>query len=143
MNVGKDPFAYSRLMAELWADGESFLLVEHDTEVTDRALRQALHCACWWSTSPYRGPGGQLLTRSLGFTRFRGQLLAAAPDAMTLANQIDDGGSVCPPGHWKRVDCRLLSVLTGPPHRYAPHVHAEVPHHHWYDSACACGGNHE
>ena len=143
MNVGGDPFAYGRLLAELWGAKESFLVVEHDTEVTEKALRQAMHCRCWWSTSPYSGPGRARLDVSLGFTRFRRELLETAPDAVTLANQIDDGGPQCPPGHWKRVDCRLLSVLTGPPHRFAPHRHAEVPHHHWYDYGCACGEEHE
>lgn len=145
VDVGGDPLAYSRLLAELWASGDDFLVVEHDIQLTAEALRQAGECDCVWSTSPYRGAGtswaaATLLTRSLGCTRFRGELTRRLPTVVAEANARNDMGSVCPPGHWKGLDARLYSVLRG--EGLEPHLHAEVPHHHLYSYGCACGGDH-
>lgn len=139
--LGSDPIAYSRLLEELWAAREPFLIVEHDIEPTAEALRQALQCECWWSTSPYRGAGKALIDQALGFTRFRSELMGVAPDVVARANRMDDGGPQCPPGHWQRLDARLVSVLRND--GYHPHHHVEVPHHHVYDYGCACGEVHE
>lgn len=142
VDVGGSPFDYSRLLATLWADGESFMVVEHDIELTARAYMEAVQCACMWATNPYRGAGPSfdkavMLDRALGCTRFRAELLAGFPEAVNVANSLDDGGAVCPPGHWKRLDCRLLGVLRQAGH--VPHVHSTVIHHHSYEYGCACG----
>lgn len=140
MFLGRGPLAYSRLLGELWAARKPFLVVEHDIEVTSEALTEALDCTCTWGVSPYRGPDQGLIDRALGFTRFRPAIMEASPDAMSRANAINDHGPGAPPGHWKLLDARLLSVLTGDGHR--PHLHSEVPHHHRYDKGCACGRDH-
>jgi hypothetical protein len=142
--VSGSVFAYGQLMAELWADAESFLLIEQDIEVSLRALRQARHCRCEWSVSPYGGPSpGSLLSQSLGCTRFRSSLIRALPDAVKEANQINDAGTVVPPGHWGRVDCRLYSRLRGSGESIrTPHLHEVVAHHHHFQYGCGCGGNH-
>ena len=120
--------AYSRLVARVWGDRQSFLLVEHDIELTEEALRHALACGCSWSVNPYKGKNG-LFTRSLGCTRFRSSLLEAFPQAMSMANAMNDSG-ISPPGHWNRLDGRLDHVLRTA--GYRPHLHTEVPHHHEY-----------
>lgn len=146
MDVGRDPFAYARLLEQMWADGESFLIVEHDVQLTPRALRQALHCACWWSAAPYTGQGqthrqASLIVQSLGCVRFRRQIIEAVPGAISRANSGQDAASsICPPGHWKCLDGRILSSLGI--EGFKPHQHDEVPHHHRYDYGCACGENH-
>lgn len=145
MDVSGDPYAYSRLLARLWREGESFLVVEHDIEVSGRAVRQARHCPCLWGLSPYAGPGpsfegAALLTVALGCTRFSAKLLAKEPDALDEANAIDDAGSAAPPGHWLRLDARLYSVLRQ--RGYMPHIHEAVAHHHQYAYGCACGRTH-
>lgn len=141
-------FAYSQLMAELWRDGEPFLVWEHDIEPDAVALREALTCPCEWGVSPYRGPSATdwehaaVLKSSLGFTRFSAEIIKALPDAVEQANQINDGGSVCPPGDWKRLDCRLYSILRGAGDEMrTPHFHTEVKHHHFFANyGCSCGG---
>ena len=148
-DVSGSIFAYSQLVEKLWAEKRSFLLVEHDVELSARALRQALYCSCEWSISRYRGPWDgvgepPLLDKSLGCTRFRSSLMEAIPDAVVRANQIDDAGTVCPPGDWKRLDCRLYSILRGAGDSLrSPHFHEEVVHHHLFDYGCSCGREHE
>ena len=144
--MGRDPFSYGRLLDRLWHDGETFLLVEHDVELTGAALAEAIDCPCWWSVAPYTGEGithvqASLIVQSLGCVRFRSELMAAAPGAIAQANSVRDAASaVCPPGHWKCLDGRILSSLGLDGFR--PHQHDEVPHHHQYNYGCACGGDH-
>lgn len=145
VDVSASTEAYYRLVAELWHAGDDFLLIEHDIELTEAALAQALDCPCIWSTSPYRGPGtsyegATVLTGSLGCTRFRAELIAAVPGALAEVGNVDDGGPAVPLRDWRRLDARLLGVLMA--HGYAPHVHAEVIHHHPYPYGCACGREH-
>lgn len=146
VDVGGNNLAYSRLLAELWADGESFLIIEHDNEITAAALQEAISCDCPWGVNPYNGAGrswehSALIDKGLGCTRFSAILLANVPDAAMKANAINDGGSVCPPGHWKRLDARLYGVLRDA--GYRQHLHSRILHHHWYQYGCACGKDHE
>lgn len=133
--------AYFHLIAALWAGREPFLLVEHDIEIADRPLRQAKHCKCWWSVSPYAGGFGpdELLDGSLGFTRFRTQLMDAVPDLMARAER-----SPGPHGpverNWRCLDARILGALRAAGHR--PHVHDPVVQHHVYGGVCSCGDSH-
>jgi hypothetical protein len=135
--------AYQRLFIALWEAGQDFMLVEHDTELTLRALRQARGCSCLWGVNPYRGPGGNLLTRSLGCVRFRAPLLAAIPDMGRRLETLNDGKDV-PLGHWKRLDARVAGVLRDFDLAFEPHLHLpEVRQHHVYQGRCACGVGHE
>lgn len=139
VDVSGSDSAYWQLVAALWATGESFLLVEHDIEPTPKALRQARHCACWWSVSPYRGPNGDLLEGSLGFTRFRAQLLRAEPDLPHRACGNRDGTVE---RNWRCLDTRLLGELWA--RGYRPHVHMPaVTQHHYYRGECTCGADHD
>lgn len=130
----------------MWADGETFLLIEHDVELTPEALAEAEHCECWWSAAPYIGQGiahreASVIVQSLGCVRFRSELMEAAPGAVARANSVQDAAkNVCPPGHWKCLDGRILSSLGV--EGFFPHQHEEVPHHHNYDYGCACGEDH-
>lgn len=148
-DVSGSVFAYSQLLENLWKDLEDVLIVEHDIELTEQALTEHRECDYPWSVAPFRGPSAYgweeapLLTMSLGCTRFSADLMRAMPDAVAQANAINDAGTVCPPGDWHRLDCRLWTVLRGHGDRpRSPHVHAEVPHHHVFDYGCSCGKVH-
>lgn len=131
--------AYWQLVAGLWSAGKTFLLVEHDIEPTPRAIRQARHCACWWSVTPYEGPQGDLLDGSLGFTRYRAQLLAAEPDLPYAATGNPGGGLE---RNWRCLDTRLLGELRK--RGYQPHIHRPpVVQHHYYRGRCTCGSDHD
>lgn len=136
--MSRSDTAYFDLIETLWADREPFLLVEHDIEINQRALRQAKHCACWWSVSPYIGPFGpdEMLDGSLGFTRFRRQLIDDIPDLPARAARAN--GSL--ERNWRCLDTRILGVLRQAGHR--PHLHAPVVQHHVYRGHCTCGTDH-
>lgn len=158
--VGHHEYAYRDLIAKLWKEGESFLLVEHDVEIHGDVLRQLLRCEKAgepWCLFGYPGAGDEsgdrVLLRSLGCTRFGAPLLRALPSFM------ED----LPVHHWTRLDGEMYPRLTvwrhedgspcdhriiegevacpaGPLWRYQPHVHTpNVGHHHWRGDRCDCG----
>lgn len=151
VDVSKGDDAYWRLLGQLWG-GEEFGVVEHDIEVTEAAIQEAEECECLWASSPYRGPGHGLLLHSLGFVRFRQELLRAVPQLMGVVGQLKDSIEVAP-GHWRRLDARTEGTLRDLEQRcgvaFAPHTHSEVLHHHVYQDPerqsgwfCACGQDH-
>lgn len=143
--VGGSDYAYWQLLADLWAAGESFTIVEHDIEIGRGTLPAFEGCGELWCTFPYNGPAfgdgsDPLLYGSLGCTRFSAVLLAAVPEMMQLVGSIADG---VPAGDWRRNDCLLLGHLRQA--GFEPHVHwPAVAHHHMYPPyGCACGADHE
>jgi hypothetical protein len=135
---------YGRVAARVWRDAEDALFVEHDIELTPRALLEALLCRCPWGVSPYKGDSQSFATAGLirgglGCTRFSGELMRELPNALSDALAIKDNG-VCPPGHWKMLDGRVQATLRRGGKQ--PHYHVEVPHHRRYHYGCACGGEH-
>lgn len=139
-DVSESDTAYAKLLERLWGEYRTFLVIEHDIEIKVEALQEAQSCLCEWSVSPYRGIMGSLVDNALGCTRFRSSLMKRFPDAIARANQIDDNGSICGPGNWKRLDGRVLHILRTL--GAEPHRHSEVLHHHKYAEGCACGGYH-
>ena len=129
--MGGSPYAYAELLARLWAEGDGFVVVEHDIEIHGDVLPGFAACGEPWCVFPYPGPGdhagNRLLDHALGCTRFGASLLKAEPGV--------------PPGpgsHWGSLDARLYHVLVG--RGYRPHVHLPpVVHHHERDGRCDCG----
>lgn len=146
VDLGRDDYAYGRLLERLWVPGEDLMIIEHDVQLTRVALDEAINCPCWWSAAPYTGQGtahreASIIVQSLGCVRFRSELIEAAPGAIAQANSVIDAArNICPPGHWKCLDGRILSALGQA--GFTPHQHDEVPHHHEYEYGCACGENH-
>jgi hypothetical protein len=132
--VGTRHDAYRELLEEVWRDGESFLVVEHDIELSEGLVEGFAACSEPWCAAKYvvgSDPNGFIET-SLGCTRFSAELLAAVPNAI----------SGLPVRDWRRIDCELSPRLRGA--GYAPHVHSPpVRHHHTYPAPgghrCACG----
>lgn len=129
VNLAGDPYAYGRLLGELWATGEEFCVVEGDIAPQPATLAGLAGCPREWCPCPYPGPGGVTLTRSLGCTRFSAGLLAAHPTLVADALGVDDSTDT-PPGHWARLDVRVAGLLTAA--GVNPHPHPAVAHHHNY-----------
>lgn len=124
--------AYRLLLERLWADGEAFLIVEHDVEIHRRVVPELAECPEDWCLYPYGGAGGQSLEGALGCTRFSAALIRDEPGLI---------GSL-PVRNWRRLDCELLGKLRQTDR--VPHVHQPpVLHHHIYGAGCACGLAHE
>jgi len=125
--------AYYTLLSTLWEEGEAWLNVEQDIEIHPTVVAEAASCPhrlCVW---PYHGASqSEVLTGSLGCTRFSNDLLDEFPDFMRNL----------PVRGWKILDAeihpRLLDLGV------APHLHyPTVKHHHVYGGECACGETHE
>jgi len=129
--VGRTEYDYAHLLERLWRERETFLIVEHDVQLTADALREAVECECLWSASPYEGQGDRIrelnaTIQSLGCVRFRAELMEKVPNAAVRANT--GAGTWASQAHWRNLDGRILWALGT--EGFRPHQHVEVPHHH-------------
>jgi hypothetical protein len=69
---------YSLFIADIWARGEGFVLVEHDVAPWVGALDQLAACSGDWCMFRYAKGGG--LSRGLGCTKFSSRLVREYPD---------------------------------------------------------------
>jgi hypothetical protein len=136
--------AYWSLMCDVWAEGRSTLIVEHDVEIHSGVIPSLLVCREPWCVYPYNGPGvGQggdpLLYRSLGCTRFSSAVMRDLPALVRDSARPDAVGVAM--NSWRRLD-----IWIGDRMRDAGievHTHwPPVDHHHVYDGGCACGRFH-
>ena len=108
-----DDLAYGRLLADLWAEGETWLNIEHDIfGVTPEIVREHETCPEEWCSSPYSyfdKPVGGTPGGGLGCTKFGAQLMARWPNAMEIANSLPCVGH--PDGHWCTRDLTIYRVL--------------------------------
>jgi hypothetical protein len=137
VDVSGSETAYHDLLAGLWREGRTLIVVEHDVVVYPGALAAMLACPEPWCVTPYRVNGEY--EGYLGCVRFSARLLAEVPDAMDAAGQLTYGP---PPRYWGWIDNRLAQVLGE--HGYSKHRHwPAVKHLHVYDPPtvwnCVCG----
>lgn len=139
VNVAANPSAYWELLAELWRDGENFVIVEHDVEIHEGVIAGFKACREPWCLYPYFGPTlFDVMTRSLGCTRFSSRLIETRPDLM---DQVGGHTDNLAQKDWRRLDTLVCHYLGLAGHE--PHVHEPpVLHHHVYDGRCACGTEH-
>jgi hypothetical protein len=85
--VGASRFAYCAALADWWARGETFAVVEHDIVCHDAVWRRFEACHepwCVFKRDDYCHPECQEAWASqLSTTRFRAELIAQVPDAVT------------------------------------------------------------
>lgn len=85
-DVSGDPHAYWRLMRDVWADGEAFVVIEHDVVCRPDVIESFESCPCDWGTFPYSDmchwECQEAWADMLGCTRFSADLIAAVPDAV-------------------------------------------------------------
>lgn len=149
VDVSGSDQAYYRLLAELWASGEDFMLVEHDMELLGGEADAFTACRSPWCTFPYEGsqpiytsrgrlnppPRAPRIFRcALGCTRFRAELTAELPDAVAhMARKQHPWGDGFSSTHWRRLDSQLASYLFQHGHKVCEHQ-PHVIHHHDYDA---------
>lgn len=85
-DVSGDSHAYWRLMCELWADQETFAVVEHDVLWRSDVTDQFASCLEPWCVFRYRNichaACMDAWANMLGCTRFRAELIRARPHAV-------------------------------------------------------------
>jgi hypothetical protein len=96
VDVSGSDTAYYELLCQLWADGKSFCLVEHDIVVTLGTIESMDGCGHEWCVSKYPYLRGTYW--GLGCTRFRAPLLKRFPDLMDEVGEYDAPGHG--KGHW-------------------------------------------
>ena len=104
-DVSKDDEAFWRLWKEIWADGETFAIIEHDIVIHETVLEQFDGCGEPWCTfgypyeifknmsEPYHGTG---------CTRFRAEVMQAIPDLWDTVAERE--GLFHPRRHWCSLD---------------------------------------
>ncbi len=76
--VCRGDHGYGRLVAELWADGEGFVLVEHDVVPWVGAISQMEDCPGDWCG--FRYAKCRSTVRALGLVKFSDDLVGAYPE---------------------------------------------------------------
>jgi hypothetical protein len=136
VDVSANETAYHDLLARLWREGRTLVVVEHDIVVYPGAIGAMLDCPEPWCVTVYRVNAEY--DGHLGCVRFSERLLAEVPDAMDEAGRLTYGP---PPRYWGWVDGRLAQILDR--HGYHKHRHwPAVTHLHDYPTTvwnCACG----
>lgn len=110
--------AYFETLAEHWADGETFVLLEQDKIPAPGALRDLYSCEHPWCSYPvpmaHNGEPCDFV--SLSCTKFGSELMKRWPDLMDAVGKRDMGYG---PKHWNRLDIAMAFELwrrIGPVH---------------------------
>ena len=118
---------YWELLAKMWSEQETFVIIEHDIIPWPGAIRAMIACHHGWCAHAYKIGG--YYSPGLGCTKFSAEIMKAHPTALELA-----GDHLCPyfsspgdPRYWSGLDARLGLVLSalagiGWPHRHEPPV---------------------
>lgn len=123
--VGGSDTAYCELLQKVWANGETFAIVEHDIVVNPDTIPGFEGCPDPYCAAPYAwttqvGP-------ALGCTRFRAELLEELPDAIhEVAAMPSNWGA---PGHYRQLDVFLMRRVLRDRHGLQPHVHLPSVEH--------------
>lgn len=123
VDVSSDDEAYWCLLADLWAAGESFTVVEHDIVVNETALASLSECESPWCACAYPYKGVWLA--GMGCTKFSASLMAAFPTAVERAGALSDPWH--PRKHWCSLDMFLQVTLNEAGYRRCD-VHPHVDH---------------
>ena len=110
-DMSNDDTAYGRLLEELWADAETFMVVEHDIVIATTTVREFDECEEEWCSAPYTYFDQPVTTSGggLGCTKFDKTLMARWPSMMRSANQLPCVGH--PNGHWCTRDLAIYTLL--------------------------------
>lgn len=123
--VGGDEYEYGRLLRELWADGQSFLICEHDMRPTREQLLHMLDCDSEFCAGVY--PWTTCVGPALGFTRWRDSFIATYPHVMEIASRIPSNYG--DPGHWKQMDVWVMAAVLRDFYHENPCIHLPPVEH--------------
>lgn len=102
VDVSSSNIAYYAAMSEWWANGETFMILEHDVVCRPDVIEEADACPelwCVWQYAPVCPCGNpdcrEAWRNMLGCTRFRAEIMAKAPDAMDFPADNWDWHNMC------------------------------------------------
>jgi hypothetical protein len=102
--------SYWRLLADLWAEGGSFVVLEQDKVPSPGLLRELWDCSRPWCSTPVgmRGVDQPAPYPSLACTKFDASLMAADPFLLEKAGSLDLGFGE---RDWSRLDLAVAGLL--------------------------------
>ena len=107
VDVSSTDRAYYDLLSGLWADGESFCVVEHDIVIHDTALAELENCPGDWCGFAHRYIDD--VGYGMGCVKFSAALIARNPDALARVGVMFDARH--PKKHWCRLDAWLQGAV--------------------------------
>jgi hypothetical protein len=122
-DVSASDGAYWALLAELWAAGEEFAVVEHDVVPSPSALASFEACGNDWCSCPYPYLAGTYA--GLGCTRFRAAIMSRHPDLMDVVATMSNDAHE--PKFWCTLDGFMQIILRGRGERQCT-AHPEAGH---------------
>ena len=107
------PEAYYWCLAEAWARGEPFIVLEQDKVPEPGLLRRLWECSCDFCgvATPMRGTDATAGYPSLSCTKFGKRLLARQRDLMRDVGELNLGLGE---REWSRLDLAISSLITDP-----------------------------
>lgn len=130
-----DDRAYARLLCQLWAEGETVVLLEQDKVPAPGAIRAIHDCDSPWCAYPVdmHQTGRPADFPTLSCVKFSDLLMERWPDLMERVAAHPMGDT--PPGHYSRLDMAVALWA----HRRAGPVHwhpaGMIEHHHAAEEA--------
>lgn len=138
-DVSASDSAYWDLVRGLWADGETFCIVEHDVVVRRTSLLELDACSHDWCGFPVSYSGTEYA--GLSCTKFTDQLIARHPDAFEVIDELYDEKH--PPHHWCRLDTWLRCYVLERGKHDQMHVHAPALEHLRSGEECCVQPSHD
>lgn len=124
-DVSSSDEEYFNVLARTWAQGEGFILIEHDIEIGPETICTLTQCGHDWCAFPY-AMGGSGYKSALGCTKFSDDVVQTLSSLMAWVSDVRDPWA--PPRHWARNDIRIAEFLRQ--NGYEEFVHWPPVKHH-------------
>jgi hypothetical protein len=123
--VGDSDTAYAEWLSELWAEGEGFIVCEHDVEPAPGALQELADCEHGYCAFPVAL--SVYLAPCMSLTKFSGAFLREHPDVMERAMRVPTNHGA--PGHYRQLDTVIQQTILLKRYGSQPHVHLPPARH--------------
>lgn len=142
VDVSGSADSYWEALNDIWSKGETFAIIEHDVICRPDVVEQFDACDCLWGTFGYANmcheECREAWANMLGCTRFRAELIAAVPNALSsIPEDQRDWHNVCDSLAGDKI-AGVTSPLRPNSLRaagFSHHWHTPyVGHHPWFES---------
>jgi hypothetical protein len=141
VDVADADTAYWQLLHSLWAEGETFCIVEHDVIVREDTIGELAACPDEWCAFEILIYNG-IPWAGLGCMKFGSTLIEQVPDLLDAISTLSDHSH--PRKHWCRLDAWIQNHLHAFGHKQHVHrpplEHVRAPGQPAGPSHAACRG---
>jgi hypothetical protein len=123
--------AYWEALKNVWHEGRSFIVVEHDIIASVKALLDLWLCPSPWCSQPYQYRGSGWI-RALGCTKFSSEIIEKVPDLFERILELPFPKDPTKKAtYWRSLDSFMFKILKGEGFQVCPHD-IKVGHFHRY-----------